>query len=537
MFLDSIPQNKPTAKSTGTEPSSPMAVQTEPAPLSSMDPAELEEINQDALYETGCELLDLWHVPEAIDVLETLVAKDPQHQEAYLKLVECYSHPTVGAEQKAAECWERAWNLATEAGRDTTWVMAFRRLFIDLTPSSAIADLNIVVGRDAGSVDVRLLLARSLFLNGDTKGAVKHLEALLDEDQGLGQVRELLVQCKLFQDETEQAVTLARDLVALYPQEPYPHVLLARVLLARGNVEEAAEIGDNALLLDARYGPAIVSRAYAYVAQGEVEAARVSFEKLQMFNDPILSSVAMEGMAYIDFLYGHFEQASESMDEAIRLAMSHGATRRGMIYAFGLMEYLCELGRIDAAEAVLDRWVKRQAEIPAGLGALRIRISQGSLPDIQGMLEEMGRDEQWRSWMRSFSLEYADIEALTAIQRKDFKRALSVLDARPRLAGGTRRAYLAGYARFQSGDAEGAAHFFEQARVGQYGLGFPYHSDPVLFVQSVYFLGDVAFARGDRDTAARCYRDFLTFWGESDWELQAVEKARDRLESLAMTPE
>lgn len=514
-----------------------MAVQSEPAPLSGVNPAELEEVNRDALYETGNELFDLWHLPEAIDVLETLVARDPQHEGAYLKLVECYSHPTVGAEVQAAQSWEHAWSIARGTGQDTTWVSAFRNLFIDLTPASAIADLTSVVNRDADNVDARVLLARSLLLNGETQEAEKILEKLLDGDQGLGQARELLVQCKLRQNETEEAVTLARDLVALYPQEPYPHVLLSRVLLARGNVDEAAEMGSNALLLDTRYGPAIVSRAYAYVAEGEVEAARVSFEKLLMFDNPLLASIAMEGIAYVDFLYGRFERASESMDEAIRLAMSHGSTRRGMIYAFRLMEYLCELGRIDAAEAVLDRWVKRQAAIPAGLGALRIRISQGSLPDVRRMLGELESDEEWRSWMRSLSLDYADIEALAAIQEKDFKRALTVLEASGGSVGGTQRAYLTGYARFQNGDAEGAARFFEQARIGLYDVVFPYHNDPVLFVQSIFFLAEAAFARGDREAAARYYQDFLSLWGESEWDLQAVERARNRLEALTVTSE
>jgi tetratricopeptide (TPR) repeat protein len=328
-------------------------------------------------------------------------------------------------------------------------------------------------------------------------------------------------------------VGLAKDLVALYPEEPYPHVLLSRVELIRGNVGEATALCNNALLLDRRYAPAIVSRAHAYIAQGDAEAARVSFEKLLMFDDQILASVGREGIAYADFLYGRFDAASESMDEAIRLAMSDGSTRRGMLYAFRWVDYLCELGRVDAAEAVLDRWVSRQTEIPTELGALRILISRGNLPEVRGMRGQIERDERWQSWMRSLSMDYADFEALAFIQRNDYQKALEVLDASTRDAGGTRRAYLKGYALFQNGEAEQAAGFLQQTRSRLYSVVFPYHSDPVLFVQSVFFLGEVALARGESEQAQIHYRDFLEYWGDADWELQAVDRARTRLETLS----
>ena len=63
---------------------------------------------------------------------------------------------------------------------------------------------------------------------------------------------------------------------------------------------------------------------------------------------------------------------------------------------------------------------------------------------------------------------------------------------------------------------------------------FPYHSDPVLFVQSIFFLGEAALARGEGEQAQIHYRDFLSYWGESDWDLQAVQRARAKLETLSI---
>jgi tetratricopeptide (TPR) repeat protein len=547
ILLQSIPRRGPEVE---TEPEAPprtgapieadtqsMAVKSSPAPLSNLDADSLEEVDREALFETGSELLDLWHLPEAIDVFETLVAEDPEHQEGFLRLVECYSHPMVAKERRAEECWNRARDIAAAAGEDTTRVSALRSLFIDYMPGKAIEGITEVVERDGENVDARILLARSLLMNGDPDGAERYLSALLGGDQTLGRARELLIQCKILQGEVETAESLAKDLVALYPEEPYPYVLLSRVQLIQGNVTEATELCENALLLDRRYVPAIVSRAHAYAVTGDVEAARVSFEKLLMFDDQMLAGVAREGIAYVSFLYGRFDEAVESMDEAIRLTMSVGSIRRGTLYVFRLVDYLCELGRVDAAEAVLDRWVSRQTEIPVELAALRILISRGNVPDARSALGQLRQDERWQSWMRSLSMEYADFEALAFVHRNEYRRALQALDASTRDPGGTRRVYLRGYALFQSGEAERAADFLQQTRFRLYGLVFPYHSDPVLFVQSIFFLGEAALARGESDRAQVHYRDFLSYWGDSDWDLQAVERARKKLETLSMKNE
>jgi tetratricopeptide (TPR) repeat protein len=161
-------------------------------------------------------------------------------------------------------------------------------------------------------------------------------------------------------------------------------------------------------------------------------------------------------------------------------------------------------------------------------------ISRGSLAQVRDMLGQLAFDEQWQSWMRSLSLDFSDIRALAFIQEEDFSQALGVLEASPHNTGGTRRAYLTGYALFQNGDAEQAVNFFEQARFNLYGVTFPHHSDPVLYVQSIFFLAETALARGESDKAQLYYRDFLTFWGGSDWDLQAVKRARSKLETLSM---
>ncbi|MEE9269177.1 MAG: tetratricopeptide repeat protein [Candidatus Krumholzibacteria bacterium] len=536
MILRSLPPTgEKTASGERPVPREPMVVQSEPAVRSNIDPEELEKTNRTALYETGLELLDLWHVPEAIDVFKILVEMEPGHYRAHLRLVECYSHPTIGAEKLAADSFEKAKTAVRAEGADSLWVAAFYSLFVDPCPAEAVDRFARAVKRGSEGVDNRLFLAMAFLMDGRPEDAERYLTDLLDGDESLGRARELLVHCKVAEGDYEQAESLARDLAAIYPGEPYPYVLLSRVQLIQGKVDDAVDFANNALLLDQRYIPAIIARAHLYVAEGDNEAARVSFEKLLLFDDPMLSSVGMEGMAYVDFLAGRFDEASASLDESIRLSMSVESSRRGLVNTFRLVNYLCELGRTDTANSVLERWVRRHGDIPYRLGRIRIGISEGNLAEARHALDEIENKEEWRAWMRTLALNFVDIRALTFIEEENFGGALDLLNAAGPPSEGTRRTYLKGFALFRDGNAEAATGLFKQARLRLHGLVFPYHGDPVLYAQSIFFLAEAALARGESDEARGYYNAFLDLWGESDWDLQAVGRARKKLEALTLS--
>ena len=51
-------------------------------------------------------------------------------------------------------------------------------------------------------------------------------------------------------------------------------------------------------------------------------------------------------------------------------------------------------------------------------------------------------------------------------------------------------------------------------------------------MQSVFFLAETAIARGESEEAVRYYTEFLGLWGDPDWDVKAVERAKDKLETL-----
>lgn len=533
IFLQSLPRPQKT-ELVGRH--APMVVQSEPARLPSLD-RDVAEMNRDALFETGSELLDLWHLPEAVGVFEAAVGADSTFFEAYLKLVECYSHPMIGLEREARRCLGTAFKNMRGSTADTLWISALANLYIEGNPDPAVEALKALDKKRGKDDEVVFHLGVAYLEKGDLAQAERYLGDLLDRDPSLGRAKEFMVRVKVAAGDYGGAERLAKDLAAAYPEEPYPYVLLSQVVLSKGEVAEAEAFANNALRLDPKYIPAIVSGARIREARGELEAARVGFEKLLLFDKPVLSAIGMEGIACVEFLSGEFEQASRDMDDAIRLAMSAGSARAGLVYAFRLIDSLCELGRADMAEEVLDRWVRQAGEIPARLGQLRVLIARGDVANVRHGLERIRNAPEWRTWMKRLEIDYNGVYALSLIQEEDYAGALELIDAAgPAGDRDGRRTYLAAYARFEMGAAEAAAELFAKARTRRHNIGFPYESDPVMYVQSFFFSAEAAIARGESEEAKTYYEEFLDHWGGTDWGLQAIPRAREKLEALVSTP-
>jgi tetratricopeptide (TPR) repeat protein len=482
-------------------PKRSMAVQTDPVPRSDIDAELLYNTEEDALYATGRELLALWHVPEAIDVFETLAEKSPEDTRALLGLVESYAHPMVLREEKAEEALDSARRALLSAGKDTTRLTVYRELFIEDRPSEALKALS--TNPQAQGAAMELLASRAYLDAGEPARAEEILTDVIAGAEDSGEALELLVYASAMQGKFDDAESHARDLAAVHPEEPFPYVLLSRTSLLRGQVEDAVAFCNNALQLDPRYVPAIVARAHLYVVDGEYDAARVSFEKLVLFGDDALSSIAVEGRGYVDFLNGRFDEASEACDDATRLALAAGSPKRALLLAYRHIDNLCGLGRTKDAETVVENWISRYGRVPDQLGRIRIGVSDGNSTEARTLLEHVIRDPEWRSWAHVLGFDPVAVRALSFIGDGKNEDALRVLEGRD----------------------ESSRH----------GIEFPFHRDPVLYVQSIFYLAEASLARGELDAARQRYAEFLSYWGDAEWELPAVDRARLKLEEL--TPE
>lgn len=487
----------------------------------------------DELYAAGVELLGLWHVREATRMFEHAVAADSSFYRAYVKLIECYSDPLVGREDSAIKAIELA--MANRlADADTAFLIGLEHLFIDRDYASAAALLGRAEKSEVSHGNAAYYTALAQFKSGQIEDARRNVEYLFNKDETAGRVIELSIRCAAADGDLGAACEQARELARMYAEEPYPYVILAMAELMSGRPQAAVEFCNNALVLDSRYIPAILARSNLYAAQGEFEAARVSFEKLLLFDDPLLRALGHEGGAFVDLLSGRFNKGVEEMDEAIRSAMLAGAVRQGLSLASRTVGYLCELGQGDAAETVVERWITGFGDIPVSLGKLPIQVLEGEHDVARRVLVDAQSTRDWAVWMGMMEIDFTEMSVLARIGVEEYGEALEILE-KSTATGASRpgtHEFLRGYAAFHSGDAEDAASAFTKVGRALYSLEFPYHGDAVLFVRSLYYLAETSLAAGNESEAAQHYRSFLDYWDDADWDIQAIARAREKLESL-----
>jgi len=504
-----------------------------------VDLDRLKGATAEDLYQLGVEYQRMWRPREAKRILDRAVAADSTHHGAWLKLIECCADPLVGDEAAVLRAARRA-SATAPSPADTVFVTGLRALYAEQDYAAAISALSNVVRGKNPPADARYHLALAYFLLGRLGDASKHLDPLVKQDATVGPVAELSIRRRLAGREFERAADDARELARVYPEEAFPYVLIALVELERGHTTEAVEFCNSAIDLDPRCVPAILTRACLYANAGDFESARVSYEKLMLFDDAALASIGYEGMGFVAFLAGDFEEGVDEMDEAIRHAMLAGDRRRGLTMASQLVGYLCQLGQGDAAEGVVERWVTGFGEVPVRLARSRIQVLRGDFDSANDVLTHVTSEKEWVLWSRMLSLDVTELAALAEIGQERQSHALAMLnDAAKTVSFGAgsreRRAFLSGYAAFQAGDAEAAATAFGEVRARLFSVEFPYHGDPVLHVQALYFLAESELARGDHRAARENYEAFMSYWGEAAWDLEAVARARQKLETLSAT--
>ncbi|HET6347917.1 MAG TPA: hypothetical protein VFH88_02440 [Candidatus Krumholzibacteria bacterium] len=487
------------------------------------------------LYQLGMGYLQLWRVHDATTLFEKAVAADSTYHNAWIRLVECYANPMVENERALARALERA--RATSPG-DTLFVSGLRALYETQDFSAAIASLSSVLRSPHPPADTRYYLALAYYRLGRLQDCFKYLQPLVKRDATEGRVAELSIKRYAAAGELDHAARDAADLASVYPEEATPQALMAQIELARGNSSAALEYAGHALDLDARCVPAILTRSCLYARAGDYESARVSYEKLMLFDDMVLSSIGSEGIAFVDFLAGDFDDGQDVMDEAIRQAMAAGAHRRGLALSSLLVEYLCQLGHADAAESVVERWVTEFGDVPVRLARARIQLLKGNFDAGDDVLAHLTSEKTWVLWSRRLALDPTELVALSEIAQEKQGDALDRLmrDEKDRAAvdagAAQRRDFFAGYAAFQSGNAEAAIVNFEDGARRFYGVEFPYHGDPVLYVQSYFYRAEAQLAGGRHAAARESYTTFLGYWGEAAWDLDAVARARQKLKTL-----
>ena len=202
--------------------------------------------------------------------------------------------------------------------------------------------------------------------------------------------------------------------------------------------------------------------------------------------------------------------------------------------------------RVAIAELMLDRGqpatalvsAKRAVDDAAGIGSIGY-FSLETVVRLHGWLgqqAEMAKGEaeltRLRQQLPSEKLQrLAQLghDAVMAHDRRDPAAAIVELKkAEPMLQPGdsnTEFYYELGTAYLETGKDNNAAEYFDRIITSGTRRAF----DPIRFVRSLYFLGQISERKGDRTKATEYYRRFIQYWGDGDIDRDRVKDARKKI--------
>jgi protein O-GlcNAc transferase len=130
--------------------------------------------------------------------------------------------------------------------------------------------------------DVAALRAWIALAQDDADLAARWLDTTFARDPDHREALTLAIDLALRRGETERALARARQMVALEPSSPLAHFNLGAVCERAQDAAAALAAYGAALALDARFAPALGSRAWLHFARGDVPAAAADFEALKV---------------------------------------------------------------------------------------------------------------------------------------------------------------------------------------------------------------------------------------------------------------
>ena len=197
----------------------------------------------------------------------------------------------------------------------------------------------------------RLLHAQNLIQVGRQNVALPVAEALFLERPKDIAVINTLVWANAALERFEKAKSILRDGLALYPDEPRFHQLMANVFLQEGNQDSGRYHLERVTELDAENARALEDLGWLIARQGETEAG-VAFLEKALDSGAKEPKQVLYRLGLLDGGAGRWSEAADRFRDATRIDASFT-----MAYVH-LARCLAEAGNLDEAKAALD-WADR----------------------------------------------------------------------------------------------------------------------------------------------------------------------------------
>jgi eukaryotic-like serine/threonine-protein kinase len=336
--------------------------------------------------------------------------------------------------------------------------------------------------------------------------------------------------------EFENARGVLQEYIAANPDLPNGYRALGDLMAQWGKYPDALAAYDKAHEVDPKETVSASSRRAVLIVQerwSDVEA--INREKLAM-DDPAQKYNARMSEGRLFVYKGRSTDALRSWEAAATIAGPRGSAQTAAAWTLSA-DLLLETGKPSAALVLAQRAV-------ADVG-LRGPLSVQSLALVARAQTRLGHaaeaEKAEAEYLRRANLVPSEFirqivslghAAEMARNAHDTKKELEeILQAEaltrkwPGQAGNTGLFFDLGSAYLRAGnDAEAAKRFETIVTSGTLRT-----NDPLQYVRSLYFLGEINDRKGDRAKAADYYRQFLRYWGEGDMDRDKVAEARKRV--------
>jgi eukaryotic-like serine/threonine-protein kinase len=483
-------------------------------------------------YAEGVNLHDRLRDDEAIPLLEKAIAIDPGFAMALAKLAAVHgnaNHPDLSAEyaRRAFEHIDRItareryyvegmyygdrWETFGKA------IDAYAKA-VELFPDHASARHNLALQYDRlERFQESIPMYEDLRRRGMT--ATSLYTNLAEDYQVLG--------------EFDKADAVLQDYLQRNPDNAEGFLALGMLRAAQGKLDDALATLDKAeALAPASLGP-LNERRGVYVVREQWADVEAADQKLRRSDDPAWRFAGTFNLAEDRLLKGKTAEALVILSTASTSAQS--ASTRNVAAVVLLARGSPAAALQEAQHAFTDaRGMGPQPRTSLSL----IALAQARLGDRAGAsqavrdLEEMTNklpSDRLKRFVNQTAGRLALEQGNTMSAIEELKRAESRTVKAPvaRQGGGLPlavwfdlgSAYLA-----EGNDVEASARFQRIVNGGMQRL-----SNPLEFVRSLYFLGQISERRGDRARARAYYQRFVNYWGDGDIDKERVAEAKKKL--------
>jgi eukaryotic-like serine/threonine-protein kinase len=503
------------------------------APALSLD-RDLKEVSTSSIdayrgYVEGVDLHNRGREPEAVAPLEKAISIDPNFAMALTKLAVVESN--LGHPLKREEYSKRALALLDRLSpRERYYIEGYyySNKADSLDKSIAAYKKAIELYPDHASARHNLALLYSNI--GQDDDALPLYEELRARKMAYPVTYTNLAALYRARGEFDKASDVLQEYVRSNPDVPNGYNGLGDLLSVSGKYDEALAAYAKAIELAPKFVPAIVGQRTVYVVTDRWADVDAINKKLLEFNDPGLRFSSLFNSATVQLYHGHSGEALRLFDAATEAAGPRGSVQSATarLAAAGL---LFDTGKPGAALVAAEH----AAADASGVGPISVQ-SVGVVSRIQARLGHAAEAQKAEAdFIRRMNLIPSptlrdvvidEFNAAKARDRHDTQGAIVELVkaeaiVRPGLSN-TDLFFELGSAYFDSGNVVEAAKRFERVVAsGPLRAG-----DPLPYVRSFYFLGQISERNGNRAKAAEYYRRFLNYWGDGDIDRERVAEAR-----------